>query len=610
MKKVPGLVVVLLISFSLFADDIPSNLGDKNSRQKNNEKTTEKPMELYQLPEKKLDIPEDKETADNDDGEEVSEKVDVDNTEAVTTESSLNVTENEEVPPAAEEKISSEETKVEETAVEETDSIENTLEESSDTEGTEETTQDKTEEGEKKVKGSKTGISEVPPAKRPKPIDKEKADKAAEKDDSEEDADNNRKTIMYGMPSEIAALLDKLITNEDPRFTEEIYDVFQVTKNSNIKEKVIKYFTKQEDPCLEDYAVDLLNDPYDEKNDVVKACFQYISAVKTKEAIPAVLTLIESENENYFNDAISCIGEIGGPSEAVFLVEYLERDDLSDAQRQSLMRTCGKMHAEETWEKLVEILEDEDENSYVRMYAAEAIGLMEKKESVPVLVAAFTADDPNLRQYVIKGLSHFPKVVEAKETILQGIRDEHWRVRQESIKTAKEMELTDAVPFLIYRAKNDSEKIIKEEAYKTIAALNSDEGNEFLVSQVTDKKVGDGSKKKIIEVLLKEGHAGESEILQLADTCVTDDKRKDLRYAIGKELAKYENPEYEDICLKYMNSKDTTTISLGIDMYKTNKFSSAEAKMRELYGEKKTNSSIKARIKKMLKIEDEPEEKK
>lgn len=568
MKKILAVFAGSVLIFSLYGQEVPSNLGDKFSN--------ERSRELYELPSKNVGEGEDEAETD----------------EVKAGESEIKESEAEEIP---------EETETDE-ASEETVETEVEAEIEPETEDTEET-----EESAKSSKASKAGISKVPAPKRPKPIDKEKAEKAAEKDDSEEDVENNRKTIMYGIPSEISALLDKLITNEDPRFTEEIYDVFQVTKNPSIKEKILKYFSKQEDPCLEDFAVDLLNDPYDEKNDVVKAAFQYISAVKTKDAIPAVLSLIESENENYFNDAINTIGEIGGPEEAVFLVEYLERDDLSDAQRQSLMRTCGKMHAEETWEKLVEILEDEDENSYVRMYAAEAIGLMEKKESVPVLVETFSANDPNLRQYVIKGLSHFPKVVEAQETILQGIRDEHWRVRQESIKSVKEMELKDSVPFLIYRAKNDSEKLIKEESYKAIAVLNTDEGNEFLVSQVTDKKVGDATKKKVIEVLLKEGHAGEKEILELAETCVTDDKRKDLRYAIGKELAKYENSKYEDICLKYLESKDTTTISLGIDIYKTNKFRSAESKMRALYDEKKTNSSVKARIKKMLKIEDDDE---
>ncbi|SFI66840.1 HEAT repeat-containing protein [Treponema bryantii] len=457
------------------------------------------------------------------------------------------------------------------------------------------------------ISASKGGISEVPASKRPKAIDKEKAEKAAEKDESEKDYENKSNTIKYGVPSEISTLIDELIKNDDPRFTEEIYDVFQVTKNTVIKQKVLNYFKQLEDPCLEDYAVETLNDPYEEKNDLVKACFQYISAVKTKEAIPAVLALIESENESYFNDAIATIGEIGGPEEAMFLVEYLEREDLSDAQRQTLMRTCGKMHAVQTWDKVVEVAEDEDENLYVRMYAAESLGLMEKKESVPILVELFSENDPNLRQYVIKGLSHFPGVVEAEETIMQGIRDEHWRVRQESIKTAKEMKLKDGVPYLIYRAKNDSEKVIKDEAYTTLAALNTDEANDFLIAQLQEKKLGDATKKKIVEVLLKEGHAGEKEILELADECLKDDKRKDLRYAIGKELAKYENSAYDEICIKYLSSKDSTTQSLGLDMYKTNKFSSAVSVMRTIYADKKANTSVKNRIKTMLSIEDEEE---
>ena len=457
------------------------------------------------------------------------------------------------------------------------------------------------------IKASKGGISEIPNSKRPKAIDKEKAAKAAEKDESDKDYENKVNTIKYGVPSEISSLIDELIKNDDPRFTEEIYDVFQVSKNTVIKQKVLNYFKQLEDPCLEDYAVETLNDPYEERNDLVKACFQYVSAVKTKEAIPAVLALIESENDSYFNDAIATIGEIGGPSEAMFLVEYLERDDLSDAQRQNLMRTCGKMHAVQTWDKVVEVAEDEDENLYVRMYAAEALGLMEKKESVPVLTQLFSESDPNLRQYVIKGLSHFPDVVEAQETILQGIRDEHWRVRQEAIKTVRENKMDDATQFLIYRAKNDSEKVIKEEAITSIAALNTKEGNDFLISQLKEKKVGDATKKKIVEVLLKEGHAGQKEILELAEDCLKDDKRKDLRYAIGKELAKYENSSYESICLKYLESKDSTTQSLGLDMYKTNKFNSAEARMRAVYADKKANSGVKNRIKKMLNIEDDEE---
>lgn len=457
-----------------------------------------------------------------------------------------------------------------------------------------------------KIESSKPGLSKIPDPKRPKPIDAEKAEKAREKDETKNEEENVKNTIKYGLPSEISKLAEKLVKDDDPRFSEELYDVFQETKNAAIQLQILKYFTKQEDPCLEDFAVEILNDPYDAKNDLVKACFEYVSAAKTKEAIPAVLTLIESENEDYFNDAISAIGEIGGPSEAIFLIDFLDRDDLSDAQRQILMKTCGKMRIVETWDKIISVLEDEDENSYVRMYAAEALGLMEKEESVPALIEIFTnATDPNLRQYALKGLSHFPKNKDANDAVIQGIRDEHWRVRQEAIKTAQQIELSQATPFLIYRVKNDNEKVIKEESVKALAHLNTKEGNEFLLNQLADKKTGDATKKKIIECLLKEGHAGEKEILALAEECLKNDVKKDLRYSIGKELAKYQNADFEDVCLQFLESKDTNTISLGLDIYKTNKFLSAEAKMRSLYEEKKTPNAVKSRIKKMLAIEEE-----
>ena len=452
---------------------------------------------------------------------------------------------------------------------------------------------------------SKGGYAEVPPSKRPLPINQEKAKAAAAKDEGNDDEEKIRNAIKYGIPSEISETLDKLITNEDPRFTEEIYDLFQISKNSSIKEKILKYFTKAEDPCLEDFAVNLLNDPYDERNELVKAVFQYVSAVKTTAAVPAVINLIESENENYFNDAISTLGDIGGASEAVYLVEFLNREDLTAAQRQILMRTCGKMHAVETWDMLVEILEDDDENTFVRMYAAESLGLMKVEKSVPVLVRNFDATDPNLRQYIIKGLVNFPDVVEAKATILEGIRDEHWKVRQEAIKAVKEMDFKEAVPYLVYRASNDSEKVIKEESVTSIAKLNTQEGNEYLVKQIQDKKTGDAIKKKMIQVLLKENTVGEAEILELAKDCCNDDKRKDMRYAVGKELAKYDRSSYSEICSLYLSSKDTTTVGIGLDMFKTGKYSSCEAQVRAIANDKKANVGNRNRAKKLLNIEDD-----
>jgi len=455
----------------------------------------------------------------------------------------------------------------------------------------------------KEEKKSRAGISDVPKSKRPKKIDSEKAKAAAEKDENDEVPEKNRNTIKFGIPSEIANLVDELNKAEDPRFTEEIYDLFQVTQSTVIQQKVIEYFTKLKDPCLEDFAVNLLNDPYDSRNDVVKACFSYIREVKTKEAIPAVLTLLESENETYFNDALSTIGEIGEAEEAVFLADYLDREDLSDAQRQSLMKTLGKLHAFETYDKIVEILENEDENSFVRMYAAESLGFMEKKEAVPVLVKAFTYTDPNLRQYALKGLSHFPNVVEAQATVIQGIRDEHWKVRQEAIKICEEQKFKDSIPYLTYRAENDSEKVIKEAAVKALGKMDSKEAEKFLIGQL-DKKISDSLLTKIVSVLL-DADNGEKEILEHAEKWLDEPKYKNRCKTVGKELSKHAKNSYTDVCLKYLKSKDGDIVGIGIDMYKNCKMSGVEAQLKLIADDRTATPANRKRAKKYLGIEDE-----
>ncbi len=437
------------------------------------------------------------------------------------------------------------------------------------------------------IVSSKSGIANVPEPKRPKAIDKKKAEEARVKDESADDEKNNRDIIKYGLSSEIKTLVDELIKNDDPRFTEELYDLFQTSTNSDVQRSVLSYFEKIKDPCLEDFAVSVLNDPYDRKGDLVQSCFKYIAAVKCKDAVPAVLSLIETENQTYFSDALTTLGEIGGPEDALFLVEYLDRSDLTEAQKQSLMRVLGKMNAVEIWDKIVSIAKDSDENLFVRMYAAESIGQMKKIESVPVLIELLNETDPNLRQYAIRGLKCFPDVVEAKAGIVQGIKDEHYKVRLESIKAVKEMNIKEASSSLVYRAKNDSETVVKNECYSVVAYLNTNDGNDFLKNQLTDKKVSDSVKAKVVEV---------------TKDVVKDDKRKSLRSSIGKELAKYKKNEFAELCTLYLESTDAQTVSLGLDMYKNNRYPECDAYVDKVANSKKSDSN-KTRAMKLLNIE-------
>lgn len=388
--------------------------------------------------------------------------------------------------------------------------------------------------------------------------------------------------LKYGLEGQITELIDELTKNQDNRFVDGIYDLFQETKSVAVKEKILDYFTKLKDSCLASYAVEIINDPYDEKNSIVEKCFKYVSEADIKDANPGLVDLVDKEEDAYFTGALSALGETGGKEEALFLADYLDRDDLNVSQRQSLMRVLGRIKAVETWQKISEIAKDENENTFVRMYAAEAIGAMEKPESEDILVELFESNDPNLRTYVIKGISYFNDK-KSSDLIIQALRDSQYKVRLEAVSAVGKNRIDKAVPFLIFRCKDkDEQKQVKEKCYSVIADLNTSDGNDYLISVLKDKKIGDATKAKVSAALLEYNHAGTQEVIELARSALKSDIQKNLRYALGKEFAKYDRSEFADICAEYIASDDVATQGTGLDIWAKGRYSSVKAAVEEI----------------------------
>lgn len=403
-------------------------------------------------------------------------------------------------------------------------------------------------------------------------------------DKSENYEEDCNKVFKYGLENQISNLLDELTKNDDYRFIDTIYELFYETKDIALKEKIIDYFTKLKDPCLGDYACQVINDPYEVRKEIVDKCFKYVSESQIKDAVPGLVDLVDKEEEEYFTGALTSLGELGENEEAKFLADYLDRDDLTVPQRQALMRVLGRIKAIETYDKIAEIAQNEDENSFVRMYAAEAIGAMEKPEAEEILINLFESTDSNLRCYIVKGISHFSDE-KANKIIIQALRDSQYKVRIEAIDVVEKREMKEAVPYLVFRCNDKDElKNVKDKSYKVIAKLNTQEGNEFLIGLLTDKKIGSNIKAKVASCLLLENNSGTKEIIELARSTFKSDVKyqKDLRYALGKEFAKYDRSDFADICLEYLNSSDVATQGTGLDIWSKGRYSSCRAKVEEI----------------------------
>ena len=255
-----------------------------------------------------------------------------------------------------------------------------------------------------------------------------------------------------------------------------------------------------------------------------------------------------------------------------------------------MVKALGKIKAEKTWDKLVETAKDEEENGFVRMYAAEAIGNIKPDEASAVLVELFDSTDPNLRQYVIKGLSH-SKTDTAHDVFLAALKDNHYKVRLEAVSAVKEQEYKDALPYLLYRAKNDAENAVKYECFDALAFFTDKDGIDYMIGIL---------KVKAAASLLKYNAPGGVEaVVELAEKSLADDKKKALRYALGKEFAKYENTKFETVCAAYIKSADVATKATGLDIYKKNRFTSVLPLVQSIAEEEKP-SSIRSKAKALL----------
>ncbi|MBP5358882.1 MAG: HEAT repeat domain-containing protein [Treponema sp.] len=423
-----------------------------------------------------------------------------------------------------------------------------------------------------------------PSAKRPQTPSSEKLNAAAQKNienATEEYVEETKDTFSFGMTSQIETLMQSLTADEDCRFVNEAYDLFQETKSPRVRELILAYFAKLEDPCLEDFAVEVINEPFDYRNETITACFEYVSAVKTKDAIPGIVAVLESEDSEFFNYALTALGQTGGTQEALYLSDYIDRDDLTLAQRQQLMRVLGQLKAVETWDKLSEIAQDTDENMYVRAYAAEAIGAMEVPDSEEILIDLYEATEPIIREYVVRGLSHYTSE-NTRKVIKQALKDDNYRVRLEALSVVESQNITECAKDLVYHCKTKEETVVKEKCYKVLAKLNTADGNEYLVSVLKDKKAGDSAKAKVAAALLENGSVGTKEIVELASSTLKDDKSKSLRYALGKEIAKYSRSEFAGLCSEYLASKDVMTQGTGLDMFATGRYESARKAVQDL----------------------------
>jgi len=404
--------------------------------------------------------------------------------------------------------------------------------------------------------------------------------------------DKRLNVIQYGLESEVTELVSTLQTENDDSYDGELTKLFQTTRSSAVRSSILSLFAKQKKDTLGDYAVTVLDDPYDIDKSTVSAVFGYVTELRLTASLPAIRAILQGDNAEYRDSAISALGKIGESEDAQFLVGYFDGDIAGDEKtrliiRQNVMTALGELKAVETFDKLMAVAQDEEENSVIRATAAVAIGKMKNGEAVPVLVKLFGSSDPAIRAASITALANFTDT-EAVSTIVEGFKDSYYKVRLESIKAAQTMKASDMIGSLTYRAEHDPVKAVQLAAYETLGTLHTGKADEWLKDVFVNEKKSDELRVKASSVLLKENFDFiYPDVERVADSALKDDKKKWLRYELGKQLASIESQKTEKLAESYFSQKDVQTKSLGLDMFAKNRYASMKSQIQELAADEK-----------------------
>lgn len=399
--------------------------------------------------------------------------------------------------------------------------------------------------------------------------------------------------IEFGLASELTTLLNDLTKEKNDEFVTRFSEEFDKNKNSDVKEKILLYFMECDQNLKSDFVLNVLNTLEDQKNSMANLAFKYISHFKIQEAGDRLRELITNEDETFCDIAIRTLGKLGNAEDVTFLKEKFDDTTMTLNMEDALIQAYGDLGSPETYDSLLAVAENEDKSPYLRIQSIEALGKLGQPETVEKLALFYDSADLRIRVATVKALSNFSDSA-AQELILGALKDNEVQVRLAAVQACSDQGIQSAVPMLLYRAKNDSDHNLRYRCYDALAKLGSDDGLNFLKKTVSNTKLNDTQRVKAAEALLTHNFsAGASTVIDATLATLKEDRRKNLRYSLGKALAKHENAALEDICRQFVTHSDVATSVIGLDMYSKNRFASVRGELEKMAAKERPSGADK-----------------
>jgi HEAT repeat protein len=297
--------------------------------------------------------------------------------------------------------------------------------------------------------------------------------------------------IKYGLEPEIIDLLGALKNEKNSGFVDDFAAMLEAGPSVKIVQEIFGYLGAMGSDKGVRAAEKYLDDYENQPREVVIAVLRYLGEEKGHSFPEKIYPLLASANPQLSIAAVRYLGKKRPEGASEKLRELFSKEETSQALRGEIVLALGEMKAADAVPFLASLLEDEDEDISLRRYACDSLGKIGAEEALPAIRAALGSSDNFLRSYAISSLGYFPGE-ENTGILVEALRDSFPRVRELAAERLGDMRYEKAADILIYRARKDPEKRVRQAAFRSLSKIGTQEAVSFLQEFLEgDRNAGD-----------------------------------------------------------------------------------------------------------------------
>lgn len=384
-------------------------------------------------------------------------------------------------------------------------------------------------------------------------------------------------TMRYGTENEIIELIKTLKSENDESMNGELINLLASTRNTTILTEVFTFFGGSGKKGLEERALRIIENRDDEAAQAVTAAITYIGNVKASDAVDILVDVIDSDEERYMGAAFKALGKCAGTDEddasfaSEYLIDYYENNDVNDNYRNEIIAALGEIGSSLSLNFLIDIAEDNDERVTRRMASVTALSKIGDPEGLNAIILCVSSSDPNLRSTAVGALGPFSGE-EAENAVIEAFRDSYYRTRIAAAQAANERKLISAIPFLKFRAERDEVPQVKDEAIKALGSIGTDECFTILSGMFFERKNSDRVRIAAGEMLItnRADEYAERFITEL-DEAKTKNQTA-LYNGLCRIIAAAETSKISGLASRFLESGGVVERSYAMDMILKNDF--------------------------------------